>query len=84
MYSPPPDEAAEALARDPIDPVEETENFLEDAAATADQPGHHDEILWARRVERRRLAALVFRIQILRRARRHRPRASRLLNSLLV
>ena len=33
MYSPPPDEAAEALARDPIDPVEATERFLEDAAA---------------------------------------------------
>ena len=28
MFSPPPDEAAEALARDPIDPVEETENFV--------------------------------------------------------
>ena len=26
MYSPPPDEAAEALARDPIDPVEATES----------------------------------------------------------
>ena len=47
MYSPPPDEAAEALARDPIDPVEATERFLEDAAAEADQPGHRDEILSA-------------------------------------
>ena len=45
MYSPPPDEAAEALARDPIDPVEATERFLEDAAADTDQPGK-DEILW--------------------------------------
>ena len=45
MYSPPPDEAAEALARDPIDPVEATERFLEDAAAETDQPGK-DEILW--------------------------------------
>ena len=44
MYSPPPDEAAEALARDPIDPVEATERFLEDAAAETDQPGK-DEIL---------------------------------------
>ena len=52
MFSPPPDEAAEALARDPIDPVEETERFLEDAAADTDQPGK-DEILSARRVERR-------------------------------
>ena len=51
MYSPPPDEAAEALARDPIDPVEATERFLEDAAAETDQPGK-DEILSARRVER--------------------------------
>ena len=49
MYSPPPDEAAEALARDPIDPVEATERFLEDAAAETDQPGHHDEILSALR-----------------------------------
>ena len=47
MFSPPPDEAAEALARDPIDPVEATERFLEDAAAETDQPGHHDEILCA-------------------------------------
>ena len=39
MYSPPPDEAAEALARDPIDPVEATERFLEDAAADTDPPG---------------------------------------------
>ena len=39
MHSPPPDEAAEALARDPIDPVEATERFLEDAAAETDQPG---------------------------------------------
>ena len=45
MFSPPPDEAAEALARDPIDPVEATERFLEDAAAETDQPGK-DEILW--------------------------------------
>ena len=52
MYSPPPDEAAEALARDPIDPVEATERFLEDAAADTDPPGK-DEILSARRVERR-------------------------------
>ena len=44
MYSPPPDEAAEALARDPIDPVEETERFLEDAAADTDEPAR-DEIL---------------------------------------
>ena len=44
MYSPPPDEAAEALARDPIDPVEATERFLEDAAADTDEPGK-DEIL---------------------------------------
>ena len=44
MYSPPPDEAAEALARDPIDPVEATERFLEDAAADTDPPGK-DEIL---------------------------------------
>ena len=51
MYSPPPDEAAEALARDPIDPVEATERFLEDAAADTDEPGK-DEILCARRVER--------------------------------
>ena len=64
MYSPPPDEAAEALARDPIDPVEATERFLEDAAADTDQPGK-DEILSARRVERRS-AALARRIQILR------------------
>ena len=48
MYSPPPDEAAEALARDPIDPVEATERFLEDAAADADEPGK-DEILSALR-----------------------------------
>ena len=34
----PPDEAAEALARDPIDPVEATERFLEDAAADTDEP----------------------------------------------
>ena len=47
MYSPPPDEAADALARDPIDPVEATERFLEDAAADTDEPGHHDEILSA-------------------------------------
>ena len=52
MYSPPPDEAAEALARDPIDPVEATERFLEDAAAETDQPGK-DEILCACCVERR-------------------------------
>ena len=39
MYSPPPDEAADALARDPIDPVEATERFLEDAAADTDPPG---------------------------------------------
>jgi len=45
MYSPPPDEAAEALARDPIDPVEATERFLEDAAADTDNPGK-DEILY--------------------------------------
>ena len=45
MYSPPPDEAAEALARDPIDPVEATERFLEDAAAETDQPDHHEAIL---------------------------------------
>ena len=51
MFSPPPDEAAEALARDPIDPVEATERFLEDAAAETDQPGK-DEILCTRRVER--------------------------------
>ena len=44
MYSPPSDEAAEALARDPIDPVEATERFLEDAAADTDPPGK-DEIL---------------------------------------
>ena len=44
MYSPPPDEAAEALARDPIDPVEATERFLEDAAADTDEPGK-DEIV---------------------------------------
>ena len=50
MYSPPPDEAAEALARDPIDPVEATERFLEDAAADADPPGK-DEILCVRCVE---------------------------------
>ena len=49
MYSPPPDEAAEALARDPIDPVEATERFLEDAAAETDRPSHHDEILSALR-----------------------------------
>ena len=51
MYSPPPDEAAEALARDPIDPVEATERFLEDAAADSetDRPSHHDEILSALR-----------------------------------
>ena len=55
MYSPPPDEAAEALARDPIDPVEATERFLEDAAADTDEPAR-DEILCARRVERRRLS----------------------------
>ena len=48
MYSPPPDEAAEALARDPIDPVEATERFLEDAAADTDEPGK-DEILSALR-----------------------------------
>ena len=48
MYSPPPDEAAEALARDPIDPVEVTERFLEDAAAETDEPGK-DEILSAPR-----------------------------------
>ena len=72
MYSPPPDEAAEALARDPIDPVEETERFLEDAAADTDQPGK-DEILCVRCVECR-TAALVRRTQILR-ARRRRPRA---------
>ena len=48
MFSPPPDEAAEALARDPIDPVEATERFLEDAAAETDQPGK-DEILSALR-----------------------------------
>ena len=45
MYSPPPDEAADALARDPIDPVEATERFLEDAAADTDEPAR-DEILW--------------------------------------
>ena len=50
MYSPPPDEAAEALARDPIDPVEATERFLEDAAADTEQPGK-DEILCACCVE---------------------------------
>jgi len=49
MYSPPPDEAADALARDPIDPVEATERFLEDAAADTELPGHHDEILSALR-----------------------------------
>ena len=74
MFSPPPDEAAEALARDPIDPVEATERFLEDAAADTDEPGHHDEILSARRVERRNVA-LVRRIQILRARRRRPPRA---------
>ena len=52
MSSPPPDEAAEALARDPIDPVEATERFLEDAAADADPPGK-DEILCACCVKRR-------------------------------
>ena len=57
MYSPPPDEAAEALARDPIDPVEATERFLEDAAAEAEQPGHKDEILCARCVESNAAAA---------------------------
>ncbi len=48
MYSPPPDEAADALARDPIDPVEATERFLEDAAADTDEPAR-DEILSALR-----------------------------------
>ena len=72
MFSPPPDEAAEALARDPIDPVEETENFLEDAAARHDQPEQRRDPV-ARRVERRN-APLVRRIQILR-ARRRRPPA---------
>ena len=75
MYSPPPDEAAEALARDPIDPVEETENFLEDAAAAADtdQPGK-DEILW-RAASNAGAPLLVRRIQILRARRRRPPRA---------
>ena len=49
MFSPPPDEAAEALARYPIDPVEATERFLEDAAADENEPGHRDEILSALR-----------------------------------
>ena len=30
---------------DPVDPVEATERFLEDAAAETDQPDHHEEIL---------------------------------------
>ena len=31
---------------DNLDPVEATEIFLEDAAAEANEPRHHDEILW--------------------------------------
>ena len=73
MYSPPPDEAAEALARDPIDPVEATERFLEDAAAETDQPGK-DEILW-RAASNAGAPLLVRRIQILRARRRRPPRA---------
>ena len=33
-------------AVDAADPVEATERFLEDAAAEANEPRHHDEILW--------------------------------------
>ena len=72
MFSP-PDEAADALARDPIDPVEATERFLEDAAAETDQPGK-DEILW-RAASNAGAPLLVRRIQILRARRRRPPRA---------
>ena len=38
---------------DNLDPVEATEIFLEDAAAAENEPDHKNEILCARRVERR-------------------------------